>query len=67
MLTDYARAGRIVEVAKRLDFVRNVFLIGNEAVAGCTQFDELLKDAGDGKVPFIYILKKKNFIVFAIY
>ncbi|XP_045026150.1 4-coumarate--CoA ligase 3 isoform X2 [Daphnia magna] len=47
VLTDYARAGRIVEVAKRLDFVRNVFLIGNEAVAGCTQFDELLKDAGD--------------------
>ncbi|XP_059350203.1 uncharacterized protein LOC130686001 isoform X2 [Daphnia carinata] len=47
ILTDYARAGRIVEVAKRLDFVKEVFVIGDEGVTGCTQFHELLKDAGN--------------------
>ncbi|XP_057377827.1 uncharacterized protein LOC130699600 [Daphnia carinata] len=47
IFTDYARACRIVEVAKRLDFVKEVFVVGDEAVTGCTQFHELLKDAGN--------------------
>lgn len=50
MLTDYARAGRIVKVCKRIDCVKDVFVIGDEAVDGCTLFNELLTDAGDGKV-----------------
>ncbi len=48
VLTDYDRAGRIVDVVKGLDFVRAVFVIGDESVTGCTQFNELLQDPGDG-------------------
>lgn len=48
VLTDYDRAGRIVDVVKGLDFVREVFVIGDEPVNGCTQFNELLQDPGDG-------------------
>nr|CAH0109907.1 unnamed protein product [Daphnia galeata] len=47
VLTDYTRAERIVGVVKGLDFVREVFVIGDKPVAGCTQFDELLQDSGD--------------------
>ncbi|XP_046656300.1 4-coumarate--CoA ligase 1-like [Daphnia pulicaria] len=47
VLTDYARAGRIVDVVKGLDFVREVFVIGDNPVTGCTQFNELLQDPGD--------------------
>lgn len=48
VLTDNARAGRIVDVVKRLDFVREIFVIGDTHVEGCTLFDELLQDSGDG-------------------
>lgn len=40
------RAGRIVNVVKRLDFARQVFVIGDTHVDGCTLFDELLQDSG---------------------
>lgn len=49
VLTDYARAGRIVDVVQELDFVREVFVIGDKPVTGCAQFDDLLQDSGDGK------------------
>jgi hypothetical protein len=49
VLTDYARAGRVVDVIKRLDFVREVFVIGDKPVDGCTLFSELLENSGDGK------------------
>ena len=52
VLTDYSRAGRIVEVVKGLDFVKEVFVIGDKPVTGCTQFDELLQDSGDGNPKF---------------
>ena len=48
VLTDYARAGRVVDVIKRLDFVREVFVIGDKPVDGCTLFSELLENSGDG-------------------
>lgn len=48
VITDYERAGRIVEVVKGLDFVREVFVIGDKPVEGCTPFDKLLQDSGDG-------------------
>ncbi|XP_046459255.1 4-coumarate--CoA ligase-like isoform X1 [Daphnia pulex] len=47
VVTDYARAGRIVDVVQRLDFVREIFLIGDQPVAGCTLLAELLDDPGD--------------------
>nr|CAH0112561.1 unnamed protein product [Daphnia galeata] len=47
VLTDYARAGRVVDVIKRLDFVREVFVIGDKPVDGCTLFSELLENSGD--------------------
>ena len=49
VLTDYERAGRIVEVVKGLDFVKEVFVIGDKLVDGCTPFNKLLEDSGDGK------------------
>jgi 4-coumarate--CoA ligase len=49
VLTDYARAGRVVDVIKRLDFVREIFVIGDKPVDGCTLFSELLENSGDGK------------------
>ncbi len=49
VITDYERASRIVDVVKGLDFVREVFVIGNKPVDGCTPFDNLLTDSGDGK------------------
>jgi|LakMenEpi03Aug12_release.lakeMendotaPanAssembly.Ray.scaffolds.fasta_scaffold2652921_1 hypothetical protein len=52
VVTDYARAGRIVDVVQRLDFVREIFLIGDQPVAGCTLLTELLDDPGDGKFKF---------------
>jgi hypothetical protein len=52
VVTDYARAGRIVDVVQRLDFVREIFLIGDQPVAGCTLLAELLDDPGDGKFKF---------------
>lgn len=33
VLTDYERASRIVEVSKKLDFVKEVFVIGDKSVA----------------------------------
>lgn len=48
VLTDYDRAGRIVEVVKKFDFVKEVFVIGDKAVSRCTPFDYLLQDSGDG-------------------
>ncbi len=50
VLTDYERAGRIVEVVKGLDFVQEVFLMGEEPMDGCTSFDVLLKDSGEGRL-----------------
>lgn len=49
VLTDYDRASRIVQVVQRLDFVKEVFVIGDVAVTGCTLFDQLLQDSDDGK------------------
>jgi acyl-CoA synthetase (AMP-forming)/AMP-acid ligase II len=48
VLTDYARADRIVDVVKRLDFVREIFVIGDKHVEGCTFFSELMEDSGEG-------------------
>lgn len=48
VLTDYDRASRIVQVANKLDFIKQVFVIGDEPVPGCTPFDQLLQDPGDG-------------------
>lgn len=60
VLTDYERAERIVEVVKNLDFVKQVFVIGDKPVDGCTPFDTLLQDSGDSRgfsVDFVlYIL-----------
>jgi hypothetical protein len=41
-----------VDVVKRLDFARQVFVIGDTHVDGCTLFDELLQDSGT-------VIKKK--------
>ena len=49
VLTDYERAARIVEVVKELDFVQEVFVIGDKLVDGCTPFSKLLEDSGNGK------------------
>ncbi len=49
VVTDYDRAGRLVDVVQRLDFVREIFVIGDQPVAGCTLLAELLDDPGDGK------------------
>ena len=49
VLTDYERAARIVEVVKELDFVQEVFVIGDKLVDGCTPFRKLLEDSGNGK------------------
>lgn len=48
VLTDRLRAPRMVEVVSRLDFVREVFVIGDTAVSGCTPFEDLFQDPGDG-------------------
>lgn len=42
VLTDYTRARKIVDVTERLEFVREVFVIEDVAVAGCTRFQDLL-------------------------
>jgi hypothetical protein len=52
VVTDYARAGRLVEIVQRLDLVREIFVIGDRPVAGCTLLAELLDDSGDGKFKF---------------
>lgn len=54
VFTDYERAARIVQVVKGLDFVKEVFVIGDKPVEGCTPFDKLLQDSGDGKYKNIY-------------
>lgn len=54
VLTDFDRASRIVEVVKRLDFVKEVFVIGDVPVSGCNFFDQLLEDSGDG-IAFCYL------------
>ena len=56
VLTDYERATRIVQVVKKLDFVKEVFVIGDKPVEGCTPFNKLLQDSGDGKITFEKII-----------
>ncbi|EFX78399.1 hypothetical protein DAPPUDRAFT_320529 [Daphnia pulex] len=46
VVTDYARAGRLVDIVQRLDLVREIFVIGDRPVAGCTLFAQLLDDPG---------------------
>lgn len=48
ILTDYDRANRVVEIVKKLDFICEIFVIGDVPVQGCTLFDLLLQDPGDG-------------------
>lgn len=48
ILTDYNRAGRVVQVTKRLASIKQVFVIGDQSVPGCTPFNQLLQDPGDG-------------------
>ncbi len=60
VLTDYTRAERIVGVVKGLDFVREVFVIGDKPVTGCTQFDELLQDSGDGNFSNLWCILTEN-------
>lgn len=57
VLTDQLRATRMVEVASRLDFVREVFVIGDTAVQGCKLFEELLQDSGDGNIFFKFVFQ----------
>lgn len=59
VLTDYERAGRIVDVVKELGFVQEVFVIGDKPVDGCTPFDSLLQDPGDGIRYFSSFRKSK--------
>ncbi len=48
VLTDYQRSGRVLDAVKGLDFVQEVFLMGDGPLEGCTPFDTLLQDSGDG-------------------
>lgn len=48
VLTDFANAHRITEITRRLDFVKEVFVMGDEPVLGCTPFHHLLNDSGEG-------------------
>ena len=48
VLVDRIRAGRMVEVVKRIPSVCDVFVIGDIVVPRCTPFEVLLHDAGDG-------------------
>lgn len=50
VLTDQLRAPRMVEVASRLDLMRDVFVTGDKAVHGCKPFQQLLLDSEDGNV-----------------
>lgn len=47
VLTDEQRAPRVVQAVKGLDFVQQVFVIGQ--AEGCTSVDELLQDDGAGE------------------
>lgn len=46
VVTDEARAGRVLDAVKQLDCVQEVFVIGQ--AEGCTPIDELFKDDGAG-------------------
>ena len=48
ILTDQQRSERVLEAAKRLDFVREVFLTEDTVGTGFSSFKELLQDPGDG-------------------
>lgn len=48
ILTDGERANRFAESAKRLKFVKEVFVIGDEKIEGCTPISQLLQDGGEG-------------------
>ena len=47
VLADSARAARVVEAVKDLEFIQEVFVIGQ--ADGCTSVDELLQDDGSGE------------------
>lgn len=58
VLTDEIRANRMVEVASRLDFLQEIFVVGEKVVPGCTPFEDLLQDSGDGKLNLFRFLNK---------
>ena len=48
MVTDEQHADIILEAVAQLDYVKEVFVIGN--AERCTPFDTLLQDDGQGKL-----------------
>jgi len=63
-LTDKKRAERVVQAARELNTVKDVFIIDGEAI-GCTPFSKLLNDNGDGK--FAYKTAARNYLQIYLY
>ena len=48
VLTDKTRADQILNITSRLNSVREVFVVDGAVGSGCTPFEELLQDSGEG-------------------